>query len=162
MIISDNLESTNEALEKMSKDHSGFRDRISKIRKEVWRLCAKALRTPGQRAHAVEAAISKATNDFEAQAERPDGRIENWVRDLSCKPIAIQHLPASQTPGAISDMRAAEQIKCDSVRLLLVRVLDLNEGRPYSRPKQLIPLQIRSGMKRTTAPAEGNKGGNAN
>ena len=77
-IMSDKLESTNEALERMSKDHSQFRDHISKLHKEVQRLHAKALRAPGQRVHTVEAAIFKATNDFEVQADawrikRPDG-----------------------------------------------------------------------------------------
>ena len=39
---------------------------------------------------AVEAAVSKATNDFEVDGrriKRPNGQIENWVRDLSCKLI---------------------------------------------------------------------------
>ena len=60
-IMSDKLESTIETPEKMSKDHSQFQDHISKLHKEVQRPHA-----PGQRAHAVEAAILKATNDFEA------------------------------------------------------------------------------------------------
>ena len=94
----------------MSMDCSQSQDHISKLHKEVRRLRAKAVRAPGQRAHAVEAAISKATNNFEADAwriKRPDGRIENWVRDLSCKLISIRHLPASQTPGAIFDILQA-------------------------------------------------------
>ena len=62
-IMSDKLESTIETLEKMSKDHSQFQDHISKLHKEVHRR----LHAPGQRAHAVEAAILKATNDFEAK-----------------------------------------------------------------------------------------------
>ena len=117
-IISNKLESANEALEKMSKDHSQSQDHILKLHKEVRRLCTKVVRAPGQHAHAVEAAISKATNDFEADAwriRRPNGRIKNWVRNLSCKLISIQHLPALQTPGAIFDILQA--VKFQSPRL---------------------------------------------
>lgn len=62
-----------------------------------------------QRPHAVEAAIAKAADEFKAhphtwRIKRPDGRIENWVRDLTCRLIAIRHVPASQTPGVISDV----------------------------------------------------------
>jgi hypothetical protein len=69
----------------------------------------KALRAPGQRSRAVETAVEKAASEFKTRSnawriKRPDGRIENWVRDLSCRLIAIRHLPASQTPGAISDI----------------------------------------------------------
>jgi hypothetical protein len=72
----------------------------------------KTLRAPGQRTRAIEAAVSKATSELEGQSEvwrikRPDGRIENWGRDLTCRLIAIRHLPASQAPGAISDVLRA-------------------------------------------------------
>jgi len=110
--ISEQLKSKNEALEKISNDHSRSRSRISSLYKEVRRLRVKTLRAPGQRSRAVKAAISKAASKFKAQSnayriKRPDGRIENWVRDLSCRLIAIRHLPASQTPGAISDILQA-------------------------------------------------------
>ena len=80
--------------------------------KEVRRLRVKTLRAPGQHSRAVEVAVSEAARKFKARSsayriKRPDGRIENWVRDLSCRLIAIRHLPASQTPGAISDILQA-------------------------------------------------------
>lgn len=109
-MISDELENSKKAAEKMSADRLRLQDRISKLYKEVRRLRLKTLRAPGQRSRAVKAAASKAVSKFEARSnplpriKRPDGRIENWVRDLSCKLIAIRHLPASQTPGAISDI----------------------------------------------------------
>jgi hypothetical protein len=44
--------------------------------------------------------------------KRPNGRIENWVRDLSRKLIAIRHLlTLSQTPGTISDTLEAIKAK---------------------------------------------------
>lgn len=69
----------------------------------------KAFRAPGQRSRAVEVAIAKTADKLKGKfntwrIKRPDGRIENWVRDLTCRLIAHRHLPATQTPGAISDI----------------------------------------------------------
>lgn len=69
----------------------------------------KALRVPGQCSHAVEAALVKAaSSEFGGRLEvwkikRPGGRIKDWVRDPTCRLICVQHVPASQAPGAISD-----------------------------------------------------------
>jgi len=101
----------------MSGNHSRLQDRTSKLHREVRRLRIKTLRAPGQRYRAVEAAIAEtAASESGAQSniwriKRPDGRIENWVRDLSCRLIAVRHLPASQTPGAISDIIQAIKAK---------------------------------------------------
>jgi len=110
--VSNELKSKSEALEKVSKDYSGLRDRTSKLHKEVRILRTKTLCAPGQHSRATEAAVAKAVRESEAEfhdlrIKRPDGRIENWVRDLSCRLITVRHLPASQTPGAISDMLRA-------------------------------------------------------
>jgi len=93
----------------MSNNRSRLRDHASKLHREVRRLRIKTLRAPGQRYRAIEAAIAETAGDSGTQSnvwriKRPDGRIENWVRDLSCRLIAVRHLPASQTPGAISDI----------------------------------------------------------
>jgi predicted nuclease with TOPRIM domain len=120
MKVSDELESKTQALEKVSIDRSRLQDRISKLHKEVRRLRAKTLRAPQQRSHAVDAAVTKAIDRFNAESnpwriKRPDGRIENWVRDLVCRLITIRHLPASQTPGAISDILQAIKANTDGV-----------------------------------------------
>jgi hypothetical protein len=110
--ISDELTSKSEALEKMSNNCVRLRDRASNLEKEVRNLRAKALRTPGQRSRAIEVAIAKAANEFKEHSnvwriKCPDGQIENWVRELSCRLITVRHLPATQTPGAISDILQA-------------------------------------------------------
>ena len=107
--MSSELESKAKALENMSNDHSRLRDRTSKLHKEVRRLRKKTLRLVEQRTHAVEAALAKAADEFKMDShtwriKRPDGRIEDWVRDLTCKLIAVHHVPASRTPGVISDV----------------------------------------------------------
>ena len=96
-MISNELKSKNEALEKISKDYSRLRDRTSKLHKEVGILRTKTLRASGQRSRATEAAVAKAVREFEARShdlriKRPDGRIENWVRDLSCRLITPKML----------------------------------------------------------------------
>jgi hypothetical protein len=118
--ISDELESKTQALEEASSDHSRLQDRISKLHKEVRRLRAKTLRAPQQRSHAVNVAVTKAADQFKAESnpwriKRPDGRIENWVRDLVCRLIAIRHLPASQTPGTVSDILQAIKANTDDL-----------------------------------------------
>jgi len=99
-------------LEKTSDNYRKVQDRASNLQREVRKLRAKALRAPEQRFQAVEAAIAKVTNEFKERSnvwriKRPNGQIENWVRDLGCRLITIRHLPATQTPGAISDILQA-------------------------------------------------------
>ncbi|KAF9644719.1 hypothetical protein BDM02DRAFT_3121452 [Thelephora ganbajun] len=70
----------------MSNDHSRSQDRISKLYKEVERLRAKIIRTPGWRSRAVEVSVSKAASEPEVwsnawRIKRPSSRIGNWVRD---------------------------------------------------------------------------------
>jgi len=96
----------------MSNDYLKLQDHTTGLRREVRNLRAKALRAPGQRCRAVETAIAKVADEFEGHSsvwriKRPDGRIENWVRELSCRLITVRHLPATQTPGAISDILQA-------------------------------------------------------
>ena len=101
--VSNELKSKSEALEKVSKDYSGLRDRTSKLHKEVRILRTKTLRAPGQHSRATEAAIAKVVREFEAEShdlriKRPDGRIENWVRDLSCRLSAGHRSPFAIYP----------------------------------------------------------------
>jgi hypothetical protein len=96
----------------MSNDYSRLREHNSVLHNEVRTLRRKALRAPEQRSRAVNTAVAKAADELRARSntwriKRPDGRIENWVRDLSCRLIAVHHLPASHTPGAISDVLQA-------------------------------------------------------
>jgi len=110
--VSNKLEAGSKTIEKISKDHSRLQNHTSKLHKEVRTLWRKTLRAPGQYSRTVKAATSKAIREFKAHShalriKRPDGRIENWVRDLGCRLISIRHLPASQTPGAISDILRA-------------------------------------------------------
>jgi len=112
--ISDELTSKSEILETVSNDRSRIRDHTLGLNKKVRRLQRKTLRAPRQRSHAVEVATMKTAGEFKARSnpwrmKRPDGRIENWVRDLSCRLMVTRHIPASQIPGAISDvLRAIE------------------------------------------------------
>jgi len=114
--ISNELKSKSEGLEKMSINCSRLRDRNLQLSREVRRLRRKASRVPGQRSHAIEVAIAKSADKLKThyntlRIKRPDGRIENWVRDLTCRLIARRHLPATQAPGAISDILWAVKSK---------------------------------------------------
>ena len=110
--VSDELASKNQSLEKASNESLRYWDRALKLQKEVRNLRARAVHAPVQRARAVEVAIAEVANEFKQHSnvwriKRPDGRIENWVRDLSCRLITVRHLPATQTPGAVSDILQA-------------------------------------------------------
>ena len=100
------------ALEKASNDNTKLQERAEKVKTETKRLRVKVHRAPAQRSHAVKVAVSKAVKSLSVESatwriKRPDGRIENWVRELSCKLVAVRHLPATQAPGAISDILQA-------------------------------------------------------
>jgi hypothetical protein len=113
--ISDELRKKDDALERSRGDCSRLRSRTSKLSKEVKKLRLKALRAPGQCSLAVETALAKAANRRPDiwRIKRDDGRIEDWVRDLTCKLICIRHVPASQTPGVISDIVRAFKTHVD-------------------------------------------------
>lgn len=107
--MSHELKSERDTLKKTSSECSKSHNRTSRLRKEVQKLRTKVLHAPGQRDRAVKAAVSKVVREFGERQniwriKRPDGRIEDWIRDLSCRLIAIHHLPASRTPSAISDI----------------------------------------------------------
>lgn len=132
-MTSNELKSKDESLEKKSNDllnlqnqNSKLRDRDlklqgrnSKLSKEIRRLQMKALRAPGQRSHAVEVAIAKTADELRARSniwriKRPDGRIENWVRDLTCRLITHRRVPTTQIPGTISDILRAIKSNAES------------------------------------------------
>ena len=77
-MVSNELKSNREALEKVSKNNSGLQDHISKLHKEVQTLQTKTFCAPGQHSHAAEAAVAKAVHEFEAEShdlriKHPDG-----------------------------------------------------------------------------------------
>ena len=103
------LESKTWALERTSADCSRLHSRLSMVHREVRRLRARAVRAPGQRSCATEAAIAKATRRFKTHShtwriKRSSGRIEDWVRHLVCRLVTVHHLPASHAPGAVVDI----------------------------------------------------------
>ena len=116
---SEELSKKADALEQALKGCSKLQGRTSKLYKEVRKLRAKALRAPEKCSHAVEAALVKAASgEFGGRPDiwrikRPDGRIEDWVRDLTCRLICVRHVPASQAPGVISDIVRAFKSRAD-------------------------------------------------
>ena len=77
------------ALERTSANCLRLDSCLSMVHKEVRRLRARAVRAPGQRSHATEAAIVKATRRSKAQSHTwrikcSSGRIEDWVCHLVC------------------------------------------------------------------------------
>jgi hypothetical protein len=116
--ISDELRKKKNDLERTTDNCFRLRGRTSKLSKEVKRLRVKVLRAPGQSFLAVETALARAANKSGGQPDiwrikRDDGRIKDWVRDLTCKLICIRHVPASQTPGVISDVVRAFKTHVD-------------------------------------------------
>lgn len=103
---SNKLESKNET---PGRDCLRYQDRTSKLQREVRNLRKKVLRAPGQRSHAVEVAVTRTASELGGHSnvwkiKHPNGRIKNWIRDLTCRLITVHHIPATQAPGVVSEV----------------------------------------------------------
>ena len=68
--------------------------------------CNRAAET---RSQAVEAAVDRARKHFEStntkRIKRPDGRIEDWVRDLVVELVSLDGVPTEKVPQVIERVR---------------------------------------------------------
>lgn len=101
---SNQLESGNET---WGKACQRYRDRTSRLQREVRNLRKRVLRAPEQCYHAVEAAVARTTGKLGGHSDvwkikHPSERIKNWIHELTCRLIAVHRLPATQTPGMVS------------------------------------------------------------
>ena len=68
--------------------------------------CVRARET---RSHAVEEAVDRARKHFKSantkRVKRPDGRIEDWVRDLIVELVALDGVPTAKVPQVIERVR---------------------------------------------------------
>ena len=106
-----------ERLVTFENNHKGQRqtnaaDRTSKLQREVRSLRKKVLRAPEQRSHAVKVAVARTASELGSHSnvskiKHPNGRIKNWVRDLTCRLITVHHIPATQAPGVVSEVMRA-------------------------------------------------------
>ena len=67
--------------------------------------------------------------------KHPNGRIKNWVPDLTCRLITVHHLSATQAPGVVSEiMRTIRANACDND--------DIDSSKkPFSRSLRSRPIR---------------------
>lgn len=98
-----------QALDRDERELRESRDRTSSLRRDVHRLKARCDRAEETRSQAVEKAVTRARKHFESaetkRVKRPDGRIEDWVRDLVVELVALDGVPTAKVPQVINRVR---------------------------------------------------------
>ena len=103
------LDRKEEELQKSTTQCSRLNERISSLERNVHRFRARCDRAEEKRSHAVEAAIDRTRKQFESansrRVKRPDGRIEDWVRDLVVELVSLDGVPTEKVPQVIERVR---------------------------------------------------------
>ena len=84
-------------------------DNISSLRRSVHRYEMRYGRAKETCSRAVENAIARARKHYEnaetKRVKRPDGRIEDWVRNLVVELVALDGVPTAHVPQVIERVR---------------------------------------------------------
>jgi hypothetical protein len=96
-------------LQKSAADCLELRDRVSSLRRDTHRFWMRYDRAKESRSQAVEKAVTRVTKHYESAGTRrvkcPDGRIEDWVRDLVVELVALDGVPTAKVPQVIERVR---------------------------------------------------------
>jgi hypothetical protein len=96
-------------LQKSAADCLELRDRVSSLRRDTHRFWMRYDRAKESRSQAVEKAVTRVTKHYEStgtrRVKRPDGRIEDWVRDLVVELVALDGVPTAKVPQVIERVR---------------------------------------------------------
>ena len=88
---------------------SRLTSRVSSLRQHVHRYRMRSVRGEETHSHTVEKAVERARNHLESastkRVKRPDGRIEDWVRDLVVELVALDGVPTARVPKVIARVR---------------------------------------------------------
>ena len=79
-----------------------LRDRVSSLCRDLHRFKLGCDRAKERRSQAVKKAIARVEEHCESaettKVKRPDGRIEDWVRDLVIELVALDGVPTASIP----------------------------------------------------------------
>ena len=99
------LDSKEKELRKSTLQCSGLMSTVSSLRRDVYCFKARCNRAKGTSSRAVEKAVDRARRYYESaetkRLKRPDGRIEDWVRDLVVELVALDGVPTTKVPQVI-------------------------------------------------------------
>ena len=88
---------------------STLTEKNSSLHRDVDRLRKKCNRAEETHSRAIERAVDTARKHFESantrRIKRPDGRIEDWVRDLVVELVALDGVPTAKVPSVIDWVR---------------------------------------------------------
>ena len=107
--LSQSLDNKEKELQDLSRNsaaqHSVLTERNSSLRREVHRLRMQNTRAKETRSHAIEKAVARAREHYKSsvtkRVKRPDGRIEDWIRDLVVELVALDGVPTAKVPQVI-------------------------------------------------------------
>lgn len=82
---------------------------VSSFRRDASRFKLRCKRAEGVRSRAVERAVNRTRRQFEGtrtkRIKHPDGRIEDWVRNLVVELVALDGVPTAKVPQVIERVR---------------------------------------------------------
>lgn len=100
-----------QALDSREGEVRELKHRVSSLRQDVHRFRMRSDRAKETRSKAVEAAVIRARKHFELaetkRVKRPDGQIEDWVRNLVVELVALDGVPTAKVPNVIERVRRA-------------------------------------------------------
>lgn len=86
-------------------------EQVSSLRQDVHRFRMRCSRSEEICSHEVEKAVNRVRNRFESvdtkMVKRPDGRIEDWARDLVVELVALDGVPTAKVPQVIERVRSS-------------------------------------------------------
>lgn len=103
------LASTEKDLQKSTMKSLKLEGDVLSLRRSVHRARMGCDRAKETRSRAVENAVARVTKYYESvetkRVKRPDGRIEDWVRDLVVELVALDGVPTARVPQVIERVR---------------------------------------------------------
>ena len=86
-------------------------DTVSSLRRDTHRFGMRCNRAKEVCSHAVENAVNRVRKHYESvgmkKVKRPDGRIEDWVRNLVVELVALDGVPTAKVPQVIDRVRCS-------------------------------------------------------
>jgi hypothetical protein len=103
------MDEVQQALNGRERELQESRDKVLSLHRDVRRFKARCDRAEETRSQAVEKAVARAREHYEnaetKRVKRPDGRIEDWVRDLVVELVALDGVPTAKVPQVIDRVR---------------------------------------------------------
>ena len=105
------LQKSAEELHKSAAQRSRLNETISSLHRDVNRFRKRCDRADSIRSRAIEKAVDNTRKHFRLtntrRVKRPDGRIEDWVRDLVVELVALDGVPTAKVPSVIERVRSS-------------------------------------------------------